>query len=111
MSHEPITSAHTPPAVLTVETEKKINAIDTANGIKNSLQNRPWYSYIWDTWDKSPEERRLIRKIDCTLVLFGMLGTFSKFIDRANLQTAYVSGMKEELSFYGNVSHFLPRWF
>jgi hypothetical protein len=33
-----------------------------------------------------------------------MLGTFSKFIDRANLQTAFVSGMKEELELFGNVS-------
>jgi ACS family pantothenate transporter-like MFS transporter len=43
-----------------------------------------------------------VRKIDCTLVVFGFLGTFSKFIDRANLQTAFVSGMNEELSLYGN---------
>lgn len=51
--------------------------------------------------------------------MFGFLGTFTKFIDksvisrlsvfmwltrnRANLQTAFVSGMKEELGFYGNV--------
>jgi len=73
-----------------------------ADGVDVSTQNRTWRSYLWDTWDKSPEERRLVRKIDCTLVVFGLLGTFSKFIDRANLQTAFVSGMKEELSLYGN---------
>jgi ACS family pantothenate transporter-like MFS transporter len=72
------------------------------NGVDVSTKNRTWRSYLWDTWDKSPEERRLVRKIDCTLVVFGLLGTFSKFIDRANLQTAFVSGMKEELGLYGN---------
>lgn len=61
------------------------------------------------------------RQIDFTIVLFGFLGTFTKFIDklvtifedfswsianstRANLQTAFVSGMKEDLGLYGNVS-------
>lgn len=34
--------------------------------------------------------------------LFGLLGTFCKFIDRANLQTAFVSGMKENMSLYGD---------
>jgi len=72
------------------------------NGIDVSTKNRTWRSYLWDTWDKSPEERRLVRKIDLTLVVFGFLGTFTKFIDKVNLQTAFVSGMREELGFYGN---------
>ncbi|KAF7551917.1 hypothetical protein G7Z17_g4680 [Cylindrodendrum hubeiense] len=88
--------------VLIAEQGVEVKPAGVENGIDVSTQNRTWRSYLWDTWDKSPEERRLVRKIDCTLVVFGLLGTFSKFIDRANLQTAYVSGMKEELGFNGN---------
>ncbi|TVY36707.1 Pantothenate transporter [Lachnellula occidentalis] len=72
------------------------------NGIDVSANNRSWKSYLWDTFDKSPAERRLLFKVDATLVTFGCLGTFIKFLDRANLNTAFVSGMKEELHLYGN---------
>lgn len=93
-----------PDATVSIDPEKdaEVNPAGVANGVDVSTKNRTWRSYLWDTWDKSPAERRLVRKIDCTLVVFGMLGTFSKFIDRANLQTAFVSGMKEEMGLYGN---------
>ncbi|KAJ0361469.1 hypothetical protein COL26b_013695 [Colletotrichum chrysophilum] len=58
-----------------------------------------WRHFFWDAWDKTPEERRLIFKVDITLMTFGCLGTFIK----SNLNTAFVSGMKEEMSLYGNV--------
>ncbi|KAI8167079.1 Pantothenate transporter liz1 [Colletotrichum sp. SAR 10_65] len=61
-----------------------------------------WRHFFWDAWDKTPEERRLIFKMDITLMTFGCLGTFIKYIDRSNLNTAFVSGMKEEMSLYGN---------
>src|SRR6195952_2284179 len=35
---------------------------------------RNWRSYIWDSLDKSPEERRLLLKLDCALLTFGCLG-------------------------------------
>ncbi|KAF5498168.1 Pantothenate transporter liz1 [Colletotrichum aenigma] len=57
-----------------------------------------WRHFFWDAWDKTPEERRLIFKMDITLMTFGCLGTFIK----SNLNTAFVSGMKEEMSLYGN---------
>lgn len=72
------------------------------NGIDVSANVRSWKSYLWDTFDKSPAEKRLLLKVDATLVTFGCLGTFIKFLDRANLNTAFVSGMKEELNLYGN---------
>ncbi|KAI1617060.1 major facilitator superfamily domain-containing protein [Exophiala viscosa] len=73
---------------------------------ERSLQEAPtkgqkWRSHIWVTWAKSKQEQRLLRKVDYTLLVFGFLGTFTKFLDKTNLQTAFVSGMKEELGFYG----------
>lgn len=34
---------------------------------------RGWRSYIWDSFDKSPEERKLLFKIDCALLTIGCL--------------------------------------
>ncbi|KAL4787133.1 major facilitator superfamily domain-containing protein [Aspergillus varians] len=82
-----------------------------------------WRSIVWDSWDKPPEvsicdsiseeshflieiiskqERRLILKLDLTLLTFGCLGTFIKYLDRFNLTSAFVSGMKEDMELYGN---------
>ncbi|OJJ00720.1 hypothetical protein ASPVEDRAFT_885207 [Aspergillus versicolor CBS 583.65] len=61
-----------------------------------------WRRILWDSWDKPVEERKLILKMDLTLMTFGCLGTFIKYLDKSNLQNAFVSGMKEELSLYGN---------
>ncbi|KAI8225917.1 Pantothenate transporter liz1 [Colletotrichum sp. SAR 10_96] len=41
-----------------------------------------WRHFFWDAWDKTPDERRLIFKMDITLMTFGCLGTFIKYIDR-----------------------------
>lgn len=35
---------------------------------------RRWVSYIWDTFDKSPEERRLLTKLDAAILTFASLG-------------------------------------
>lgn len=35
---------------------------------------KKWTSYIWDTLDKSPEERRFLFKLDCALLTFAALG-------------------------------------
>uniref|UniRef100_A0A0B7K2K8 Major facilitator superfamily (MFS) profile domain-containing protein n=1 Tax=Bionectria ochroleuca TaxID=29856 RepID=A0A0B7K2K8_BIOOC len=67
-----------------------------------SNQKSTWRGYIWDSWDRTPEERKLVLKMDLTLMTFGCLGTFIKYLDKSNLQSAFVSGMKEDLSLYGN---------
>lgn len=35
---------------------------------------KKWTSYVWDTLDKSPEERRLLFKLDTALLTFASLG-------------------------------------
>lgn len=37
---------------------------------------RTWRSYIWDSLDKDPKERRLVFKLDCALLTIGCLGYF-----------------------------------
>lgn len=52
--------------------------------------------------DKTPEERKLIRKVDFFILSFCCLMYFFNYLDRSNLTQAYVSGMKEDLNFKGN---------
>jgi PhoPQ-activated pathogenicity-related protein len=54
------------------------------------VPKRSWRSYIWDTFDKSPEERRLVFKLDCALLTIGCLGYFVKFLDQVNVNNAFV---------------------
>jgi ACS family pantothenate transporter-like MFS transporter len=35
---------------------------------------KKWVSYIWDTFDKSPEERRFLTKLDAAILTFASLG-------------------------------------
>ncbi|KAJ6630337.1 MFS general substrate transporter [Mycena sp. CBHHK59/15] len=60
--------------------------------------------YMWDSDQhvKSPEERRLLRKLDFGILLVASLGWFMKYVDQANLANAYVSGMKEDLHIKAN---------
>ncbi|KAK3353946.1 major facilitator superfamily domain-containing protein [Lasiosphaeria hispida] len=50
----------------------------------------------------SPDERRLVQKIDFFILTFCCLSYFFNYLDRMNLANAYVSGMKEELGFKGD---------
>ncbi|KAI1500424.1 major facilitator superfamily domain-containing protein [Biscogniauxia marginata] len=49
-----------------------------------------------------PGERMLIQKIDFFILTFCCLSYFTNYLDRSNLNNAYVSGMKEELGFAGD---------
>lgn len=67
-----------------------------------STPKRTWRSYFWDTFDKSPEERKFLFKLDAVILTFASLGYFIKYLDQVNISNAYVSGMKEDLGLYGN---------
>ncbi|KAL8793243.1 MAG: hypothetical protein Q9195_004179 [Heterodermia aff. obscurata] len=68
---------------------------------------RTWRSYVWDTLDKSPEERRFLFKLDFALLTFASLGYFIKYLDQSNINNAFVSGMKEQLSLYKNELNYM----
>lgn len=80
-----------PSSVITVQTTPK----------------RTWRSYFWDTFDKSPEERRFLFKLDAVILTFASLGYFIKYLDQVNINNAYVSGMKEDLNLYGNELNYM----
>lgn len=64
----------------------------------------------WSQWfapDDTPEERRLIIKLDCLIMSFVFLAYWAKVLDSSATSTAYVSGMKEDLKLYGNELNYL----
>ncbi|KAM0551198.1 hypothetical protein ACHAPJ_008540 [Fusarium lateritium] len=65
---------------------------------------RSFRSFIWDndTHLKTPEERKLLRKLDALILTIGCFGFFMKYLDQGNLANAYVSGMQEDLEMFGN---------
>ncbi|EXJ80605.1 hypothetical protein A1O3_06888 [Capronia epimyces CBS 606.96] len=83
--------------------EPTVEPYDQGSNIQSQAEpQRTWKGYIWDTFDKSAEERRFLFKLDLGLLTFSCLGYFIKFLDQANLNNAFVSGMKEDLSMLGN---------
>ncbi|KAJ4247846.1 hypothetical protein NW762_013055 [Fusarium torreyae] len=57
---------------------------------------------LWDTFDKSPEERKLVTKLDWWILSYCCIAYFVKYLDQTNVSNAYVSGMKEDLEMSGN---------
>lgn len=72
-----------------------------------TVPKRSWKSYLWDTFDKSPEERKFLFKLDAVLLTFASLGYFIKYLDQINVNNAFVSGMKEDLNLYGNQLNYM----
>ncbi|KAF6801022.1 MFS transporter liz1 [Colletotrichum sojae] len=66
-----------------------------------------WKSYLWDTLDKSPEERRFMFKLDAVILTFASLGYFIKYLDQININNAFVSGMKEDMKLFGNELNYM----
>ncbi|KAF7304315.1 MFS general substrate transporter [Mycena chlorophos] len=73
-----------------------------ASPTDQSKQKQSWVGYLWDTADLGVEERRLLFKVDASLLLFASLGYFIKNLDQSNITSAFFAGMKEDLNMYGN---------
>lgn len=87
-----------------------VQVADTHGSQAQLVQDKPklsWKSYIWDTLDKSPEERRFLFKLDAILLTFASLGYFIKYLDQININNAFVSGMKEDLGLFGNELNYM----
>lgn len=54
--------------------EVEEHAQERAQVVIAEKPKRKWQSYIWDTFDKSPEERKFLFKIDTALLTLASLG-------------------------------------
>lgn len=69
---------------------------------EETLPPKTWKSYLWDTLDKPPKEKKFLFKLDAIILTFASLGYFIKNLDQININNAYVTGMKEDMNMYGN---------
>lgn len=66
----------------------------------NTKHRRKWYH--WFHPDDTPEERRVILKIDMLLTLYSFMAYWVKYLDQTNLTNAYIGGLKESIGMEGN---------
>ncbi|KAI1341128.1 pantothenate transporter liz1 [Xylariaceae sp. FL0016] len=76
-------------------------SVDQTRAPKRSLKQKI-ASVVWDSLDKTPEERKFIAKIDWWILSYCCVAYFVKYLDQTNVSNAYVSGMKEDLVMSGN---------
>uniref|UniRef100_L2FDV6 Pantothenate transporter n=1 Tax=Colletotrichum fructicola (strain Nara gc5) TaxID=1213859 RepID=L2FDV6_COLFN len=57
------------------------------------------------------EERAFVWRLDLFFLTIGFLGYMFKYIDQTNISNAYVSGMKEDLSLFGNELNYFTTFF
>ncbi|KAF1363967.1 MFS general substrate transporter [Lizonia empirigonia] len=88
------------------------NPVVVVNGkevVVSSATEKPSRS-LWVAWlyifdypsHYSPEEKKLVRKLDCILLTLCCLCFYIKWLDQNALNSAYWSGMREELKIKGN---------
>ncbi|KAI2635707.1 MFS general substrate transporter [Hypomontagnella submonticulosa] len=58
--------------------------------------------FNWYPSNYPAAERRLLFKLDLSILIFACLCFFVKFLDQTNISNAYVSGLKEDFGLYGN---------
>lgn len=60
------------------------DASSSSDIVVQTTLKRTWRSYFWDTFDKSPEERHFLFKLDAVILTFASLGYFIKNIDQVS---------------------------
>ena len=94
-----------------LDDDRSADRFAETSGIIAKVPKSTWRSYIWDTLDKEPEERRFLFKLDAVLITLASLGYFIKYLDQVNVNSAFVSGMKEDLGLYGNqLNYMITAW-
>ncbi|RXK36036.1 hypothetical protein M231_06684 [Tremella mesenterica] len=81
---------------------------------KNSpLQKLWWWLWLSDpTWSEERKAReQLVRRLDFFFCSYTSLSAIVKLLDQTNISNAYVSGMKEDLSLFGNQLNFFTTYF
>ena len=73
-------------------TNRSVDAQLHADEIIKETPKRRWQSYIWDSLDKSPQERKFLFKLDSAVLTFASLGYLIKYLDQSNVNNAFVSG-------------------
>ncbi|KAI1776949.1 MFS general substrate transporter [Hypoxylon cercidicola] len=88
-----------------------VSSIDGGDGRQKDTATRKFLRIIWDSLDKSPQERKFIAKVDGWILTYICVAYFVKYLDQTNVVNAYVSGMKEDLNMAGQDYNLLQTMF
>lgn len=69
-----------------VDTEVEGHEIDQPQAPQPQTRRARLKAAIWDTWGKSPEERRLVQKVDWWLLSYACIAYFIKALDQGNVR-------------------------
>ncbi|KAI4596280.1 hypothetical protein KJ359_005409 [Pestalotiopsis sp. 9143b] len=99
----------------TVGTEPATVPGSPADAVAPAQKENPWirfWTFIgWYPADMPSSEKLLVLKLDLSILIFGCLSFFTKYLDQQSLTNAYVSGMKEEIGLQGNELNYLTATF
>lgn len=59
---------------MTKADDQEVSVQQTAVDLVQEQPKRRWQSYIWDSLDKSPQERKFLFKLDSAVLTFACLG-------------------------------------
>ncbi|OCF34516.1 hypothetical protein I316_03557 [Kwoniella heveanensis BCC8398] len=61
--------------------------------------------------EEKRREQSLVRRLDIFFMTYAAFSSIVKWLDQNNVQNAYVSGMQEDLSLYGNELNYFTTYF
>ncbi len=106
--HQPLAARDektTPSLLVSDASQQQQQYAPNDDGNDAAPQRQKWYQ--WFSPSDTPEERRLVLKLDALILVFVFLAYWAKVLDQSAAATAYVSGMRESLGLYGNELNYL----
>ncbi|KAK2603243.1 hypothetical protein N8I77_009714 [Diaporthe amygdali] len=89
--------------------------IEDVSSESNKFAGNAWIrlmTYLhWYPTDQTEEEKRLILKLDLSILIFGCLSFFTKYLDQQSITNAYVSGMREDIGLKGDDLNYITATF
>ena len=64
--------------------DREVQVEQQAVEVIDAEPKRKWQSYIWDSLDKSPEERHFLFKLDLAVLTFASLGELGRSLSETN---------------------------
>ncbi|KAM5356726.1 hypothetical protein ACJ41O_003372 [Fusarium nematophilum] len=98
----------------TVEAEGNVPAgveMDHATVIHENLWIRFMTAVGWYSSEMPSSEKLVVLKLDLSILIFGCLSFFTKYLDQQSLTNAFVSGMREEIGLWGNELNYITATF
>ncbi|KAI8653735.1 hypothetical protein LRP88_00525 [Fusarium phalaenopsidis] len=65
----------------------------------------------WYSREMPSSEKLVVLKLDLSILVFGCLSFFTKYLDQQSLTNAFVSGMREEIGLWGNELNYITATF